>query len=349
VHDQHAHREPEQVRPDVGEVAVQQRQLAPARERVASVERKVRADREPEPDHRAQARVEVQQLFRSDHRGEIHEHAEQPDHAKARELREARVAKRVQLGDVQRVLREHPQALLALAELAIFEHDRDLGDAHRRGLHRDLEHDLPANGVERQTGQQRLAHRHEAGRRVGHAGQAEGHQRSQLRLELREQRPVVRPAARHMPAADHDVGLVLCDQLDHPRQRGGGMAAIGIHDDADRRGGRLEAAQHRGREAPLFGAADAAHRVVARERLGDVGGAIRRVVVDDDDLALHAARTQALRDARHDHGQRGRLVERGQDDRDRRCVRLHRGRASYTHPLGTHAARGDALTSPAEP
>ena len=75
---------------------------------------------------------------------------------------------------------------------------------------------------------------------------------------------------------------------EHPRQHAGRVAQIGIDyaDDRRTRGGK--AFDHRRAESQLAGAMQHRDSMPQRQLVGQRPGAVRRVVVDDDDLAVDA-------------------------------------------------------------
>ena len=94
------------------------------------------------------------------------------------------------------------------------------------------------------------------------------------------------------------------------------MAEVRIHDANDLCRRRVKAFHNRCAQSQLARAVNDGDAVLARKFIGDCSGAIRRVVVDDDELELDSVlrarrkqRPRQLRDAialvvgRHDHGQ----------------------------------------------
>ncbi len=154
--------------------------------------------------------------------------------------------------------------------------------------HLDLEH-VPTrpDTVER--------HRREGRRspRLEPAGQVVG---AQAQDESREQRPAARdhpphdPPVHHAAAGrvarpDHQVRPVGHDRLHQGRQRTGIVRPVGIHLDDHRRApvqGLAEAVEVGAAEALLRGAVpDPDPPVLGREPVGELAGAVRRAIVDD--------------------------------------------------------------------
>jgi hypothetical protein len=123
----------------------------------------------------------------------------------------------------------------------------------------------------------------------------------------------------HIPACDDEVGIRRGKRSEHARNERGRVAEVRVHhtDDAGRR--HLKTSHDRGTQPQLPGTMNDAHPMDPGKVVRDVPGAIRRVVVDDDELELDTvsrARGEnflhqfgepvALVVGREDHGEVGR-------------------------------------------
>jgi hypothetical protein len=95
------------------------------------------------------------------------------------------------------------------------------------------------------------------------------------------------------------------------------MAQVGV-DHADDFGvAGLEALDDRGAEPELAGAVNDLDRIARREIVGDAARSVRRIVVDDDQVALDAARLIGVENGFHEIGQAVALVVGRRDERQR--------------------------------
>ena len=127
-------------------------------------------------------------------------------------------------------------------------------------------------------------------------------------MSRRPEPPVAGAAARDVAAADDDVGRRDLHDREHARQQLGRMAEVGIDHADDRRAGRCEALDHRGAETELAGAVHDGDAIASREVVGERAGAIGRVVVDDDQLAVDAARQRSGEDRSTSSARRSRSL-----------------------------------------
>ena len=120
-------------------------------------------------------------------------------------------------------------------------------------------------------------------------------------------------AAVDVAAADHQFGGARFDQAEHLRQLRFVMLQVAVdHRRAGRAGGQHAFDAGAG-QAAAADPPDAAHaRIALRQRAHHVGGAVRRVVIDEDDLPGDAGQRNA--EALHQHLDIAALVEGGNDD-----------------------------------
>ena len=130
------------------------------------------------------------------------------------------------------------------------------------------------------------ADQEEAGRGVAHRRQPARHQAGEPRHQQPAEPPVARAAAGDVAAADTKSADVLLHDGQHARQqRGGWLRSASITPTIGAlRGG--EAFDDGRAEAELAGAVQHRDPVARRELVGERAGAVRRVVVDDDELAV---------------------------------------------------------------
>ena len=112
----------------------------------------------------------------------------------------------------------------------------------------------------------------------------------------------------------HDVGAAL-QFLEHPRNQGRIVLKIPIHDDDDVAMRRLHAPLDGGAQPAVLHALQASDVVALQAQPAhDIGRAVGRVVVDDDQLPGSAGKD--LRETVMEHRYVSRLVVGGHDDRD---------------------------------
>jgi glycosyltransferase involved in cell wall biosynthesis len=115
------------------------------------------------------------------------------------------------------------------------------------------------------------------------------------------------------------------------------MGEIGVHHDEDVPLRRGESGNDRGGETGLASPPDDAHRLCSSQAVGDVGRAVGRSIVDDDDLPL--APRQRRDEPGDEEGKRSRFVVGGDDDRGERARILDAHSPSLTAVRVTFDAR----------
>ncbi len=132
-----------------------------------------------------------------------------------------------------------------------------------------------------------------------------------------------------MAAGDHQLALVLTEQVEHVGKQAFVVLEVAVHDGDVRGGGGKGALDHGAGQSAAADAPDAAHaRVGGAEAARRIGGAIRAVVVHEDHLPGDA--TQRLVELGDEGADVGRLVEARHDDGEFRSGQARR-RGAFDH------------------
>jgi hypothetical protein len=137
--------------------------------------------------------------------------------------------------------------------------------------------------------------------------------------------PLADPALRHVTAGDHDIEAIGFYFVEHTRQQSLVVLEVAVHHRKVRRGGRQHAFDASRAEPAPADALNAAYVALRQRQLADrVGGAVRRIIVDEDHFPGDARKdaVQPLDDQRNIVS----LVQRRDDDSEfnGRGVTLHR-------------------------
>jgi hypothetical protein len=168
--------------------------------------------------------------------------------------------------------------------------------------------------------QHRAAHHEESAHRIRQI--AGNHQPAEPHRETAHARaprvPIADVAARRVAAAHHDVGIAPLQGVEHLRQEPLVMLHVGIHHREVVRRGREHALDAGGREAaapdpPKTADAAVGLRVLAHQ----IGRAVGRIVIDEDDLPRTAA--EAVCQAPDQLRDIASFIERRHDDRQFRA------------------------------
>ena len=202
------------------------------------------------------------------------------------------------------------------------------------GRQHDVDQDLEPVGRQprRQPGDDRPADHEEAAHRIAdrRAGELTEAPGAELAEPLARRRQAARRIGVGDPRADRQIAFAGDERFVHLRQDLLVMLQVAV-DHRDEVGARRQPAfDHRARQAEPVDPPEAAHaRVFARDGVGDVGGAVGRIVVDDDHFPRDAVEhgLQPLEQHRHV----GRFAIGRNDDRE--------GRASFGRRwIGDHLA-----------
>ena len=227
-------------------------------------------------------------------------------------------------------LPDHGRAHLARAVLAVGEPDRHLDQPETVTVRPPRKVDLEAVTLRRdRVDVDLLQHRHPVGP-VAAGGVLDRHAEREPGVEVRaprEQEPVGRPvhhgAAAHPAGAEHHVGRT--QGVEQLRQFLGRVRAVGVHLDhgvVPVLGRPAEPGHVRRAEALLAGPVQHVHRrVVGGELVGAPAGAVRAVVVGDEDLDRRDGRA----DAPDDHVEVVDLVVRRDDHKHAADARIAAG------------------------
>ncbi len=210
---------------------------------------------------------------------------------------------------------------LALARSPPLEDVGDFGDRDGPAANQQLEADLEAAGRDADAAGEVAANQEEPGGRVLYRRQRTGEDAGEARQHQPAERPVAGTAAGNVTAADDDVGRLAVHDVEHPWQQRRRVAQVGV-DDADDGGfRRLEALDDGGAEPELAAAVNHLHSMAPRQFIGERAGAVRRIVVDDDQLGVEAGAPVGVENRGDEIAEAIAFVVSGNDNRKRSRLR----------------------------
>ena len=250
--------------------------------------------------------------------------------------RRAEPTGRVQPAQLFKIVSDLRPIELGLAEDAIFEDVRDLDGFAVRRFHGDLEADLESDRIELDALQSVALHEKKTARDIVNRRERIGKFAGDPRGEDSSFRPVFNAAAFDVAAPDRKAVTTARKCFDHLRNDRRIVAEIAVHR-AERFGigsGELPSVDHSARKPHLTRTVEAADGIASGEAIDDRAGSVGRIVVDDDQFAVEAARTKDVADPCDELLDPPRLIVRRDDDAE-----FHSGPwAGRCHDLIVYAA-----------
>ena len=221
----------------------------------------------------------------------------------------------MEVAKLDEITRRFLQVHLAFAGRAPFEHVGHFDHGGGTSAHEELEADLETPGGDLDAARQVAPDQKEAGGRVADRRQACRQPAGPPRHDQPSERPATSASTCDVAARHDDIGVRAAHHRQHSRQEARRVTHVGV-DDADDGGRRSrEPFDDRGAKSELAGSMDHANPVPRRELVRERTGAVRRVVVDDDQLGIEPFGAVGGKDRRHQLRQSVTLVVRRNDDR----------------------------------